>query len=176
MATGTAVPVEEYLRTSYEPDMEYVDGQLVERSVGERRHSHLQGILIRVLGLRGEERGFEVYPEHRIVIHAGRRYRVPDVCVKAVPYEPTPVLERPDLVMEILSPDDTLTEAAEKCAEYFHAGIPGIWVADPYRKALYSCGKDGLRLVNPTIPENELTGAVDFAEIFTELDRSGRRP
>ena len=35
MLTGTSIPVEEYLRTSYEPDMEYVDGQLVERSVGE---------------------------------------------------------------------------------------------------------------------------------------------
>jgi len=42
MLTGTAIPVEEYLRTSYEPDMEYVDGQLVERSVGEHRHSRTQ--------------------------------------------------------------------------------------------------------------------------------------
>ena len=33
MATLTAIPVEEYLRTYYEPDMEYVDGQLVERKV-----------------------------------------------------------------------------------------------------------------------------------------------
>jgi hypothetical protein len=41
MAT-TAIPVEEYLRTTYHPDMEYVDGQLVERNVGERRHSRLQ--------------------------------------------------------------------------------------------------------------------------------------
>ena len=145
MLTGAAVPVEKYLRTSYEPDMEYVDGQLVERGVGEHRHSYLQGLLMLVLGTRGKERGFEAYPEHRIVIDPGRRYRIPDVCVKAVPYDPMPVLERPDLVIEILSPDDTLTEAAEKCAEYFRAGIPGIWVGDPYRKALYSYGPDGLR-------------------------------
>jgi Uma2 family endonuclease len=175
MATGTLIPVEEYLRTSYEPDMEYVDGQLVERSVGERRHSRLQGLLVMKLGKREQERGFEVIPEQRIVIQPRRRYRVPDICVKAVPYDPVPVLERPDLTIEILSPNDTLTEAAEKCAEYFRAGIPASWGADPYRKALYSYGPDGLRLVNPPILENELTGPIDFAAIFAELDRSGKR-
>jgi hypothetical protein len=34
MAAATVVPVEEYLRTSYHPDMEYVDGSLLERNVG----------------------------------------------------------------------------------------------------------------------------------------------
>jgi hypothetical protein len=62
---------------------------------------------------------------------------------------------------------------ADKCAEYFRAGIPGIWVAD--RKALYSYGEDGLRPVNPPVLESELTGPVDFAALFFELDRSGRR-
>jgi Uma2 family endonuclease len=175
MATGTTVTPEEYLHTNYDPDMEYVDGQLVERSVGERRHSRTQTILIRVLSAREEDRGFEVFTEQRIVIQPRRRYRVPDVCVKAVPHDPTPILELPDLILEILSPDDTLTKVGEKCAEYSHAGIPSIWVADPYRKALYAYGSDGLRLVSPPLLENELTGAVDFAAIFAELDRSGRR-
>jgi Uma2 family endonuclease len=91
MATGTLIPVEEYLRTSYEPDMEYVDGQLVERSVGERRHSRIQTLLAIELGSREHERGFEVFTEQRIVIQPRRRYRVPDICVKAVPYDPVPV-------------------------------------------------------------------------------------
>jgi len=41
MPTLTAIPVEEYLRTIYHPDMEYVDGQLVERHVGEYYHSYM---------------------------------------------------------------------------------------------------------------------------------------
>jgi Uma2 family endonuclease len=96
----------------------------------------------------------------------GWRYRVPDICVNAVPYDPVPVLERPDLIIEIFSPDDTLTEAAEKCAEYFRAGIAASWVADPYRKALYSYGPDGIRLVNPPVLENDLTGPIDFTAIL----------
>jgi Uma2 family endonuclease len=134
MATGILIPVEEYLHTSDEPDMEYVDGQLVERSVGERRHSRVQGLLLMELAKREQERGFEVFPALRIVIQPGRRYRVPDICAKAVPYDPVPILKRPDLTIEILSPDDTLTETEEKCAEYRWAGIPASWVADPIGK------------------------------------------
>jgi hypothetical protein len=33
MAATIIVPVEQYLRTSYDPDMEYVDGALLERHV-----------------------------------------------------------------------------------------------------------------------------------------------
>jgi hypothetical protein len=35
MATTTRVPVEVYLRSSYEPDAEYVDGEIEERAAGK---------------------------------------------------------------------------------------------------------------------------------------------
>ena len=43
-ATTTFVPVEEYLRSSFDPDAEYIDGQIIdgqieERAVGENDHS-----------------------------------------------------------------------------------------------------------------------------------------
>ena len=34
------------------------------------------------------------------------RYRIPDICVKALPYDQASVLTRPDLAIEIVSPDD----------------------------------------------------------------------
>jgi Uma2 family endonuclease len=168
MPTGTAVSVEEYLRTSYDPDVEYVDGQLVERSVGERQHSRVQAILARVLGLLERERGFEVFTEQRVVIDEHNRYRIPDVCVKALPYEPTSVLSRPDLVIEILSPDDTLKEVSDKCLDYVAAGIPAIWIVDPYRQSVYTYDAAGLHLEQSTV-STELTGPVDFEAIFAEL-------
>jgi hypothetical protein len=94
MRTGTAIPVEKCLRTTYHPDMEFVDG-LVERDVGERPHSRLQAMLVMILGWREAERGFEVFTEQRISIQERRRYRIPDVCVKAVPYDPVPILDCP---------------------------------------------------------------------------------
>lgn len=40
------VTVEEYLNTSYEPDVEYVDGILVKRNVGDWLHSLVQSNLL----------------------------------------------------------------------------------------------------------------------------------
>jgi hypothetical protein len=39
MASATRVPVEVYLCSSYEPDAEYVDGEIEERPAGENEHS-----------------------------------------------------------------------------------------------------------------------------------------
>ena len=39
MATTSFVPVEEYLNTSYEPDCEYVDGEMLQRNMGEPEHA-----------------------------------------------------------------------------------------------------------------------------------------
>ncbi len=40
MAT-TKVSLEEYLNTSYRPDVEYIDGELQERNVGEIEHARM---------------------------------------------------------------------------------------------------------------------------------------
>jgi hypothetical protein len=66
MASSSAVPVEEYLRTTYHPDMEYLDGQLVERHVGEYFHSYLQSLIVGVLLSRHREHGFHVFTEQRV--------------------------------------------------------------------------------------------------------------
>jgi len=39
-----SVSVEEYLNTSYRPDCDYLEGELLERNVGEWDHSRLQGL------------------------------------------------------------------------------------------------------------------------------------
>ena len=101
MATSTSVPVEEYLRTTYHPDMEYVDGELVDRHVGEHKHSRLQTLVVVELGPR--ERGFRVLTEQRLrVLGTKNRYRIPDVCAMALPYRSEPVLATPPhLIIEI---------------------------------------------------------------------------
>ncbi len=42
MATTTLVSLEDYLRTDYDPDVEYIDGQLKEKPVVQWTHSNLQ--------------------------------------------------------------------------------------------------------------------------------------
>jgi hypothetical protein len=74
MVAATAIPVEQYLHTSYEPDMEYVNGQLVERNVGEYFHSLLQSLVAGEL-LNRSARGFRAFTALRVRISAEPRYR-----------------------------------------------------------------------------------------------------
>jgi Uma2 family endonuclease len=170
MGTLTSVPVEEYLRTYYEPDMEYVNGQLVERHVGEYFHSFMQMALGAVLKTRARERRYRVFAEQRIRVNDEPRFRIPDLCVKALPHERTSVLIQPDLVIEIVSLDDTPTDMLSKIADYTAAGIPYIWVVDPYQHSLIEAGNFGLRRPALAILETPLVGPVDFAALFQEID------
>ena len=40
--TPTLLSIDEYLRTSYHPDADYVDGEIEERNLGEYEHAKLQ--------------------------------------------------------------------------------------------------------------------------------------
>jgi len=170
MATTTIVPVEEYLRTSYDPDMEYVDGALVERHVGERRHSRLQLLIGAELALREQGR-FHTHTEQRLRVLPQPRYRVPDLCVMALPYQREPVFTHPPhLIIEILSPDDEPADMLEKTADYLKFGVPHIWIPDPYRLRLQVAGRDGLHDRSDLAVETELAGRLDFGELFAKLD------
>jgi hypothetical protein len=78
MSTTTVVLLAEYLATSYRPDCEYLDGELLERNVGEWEHSRLHGLLFRYLSNREKQWGILVVPEQRVQVKA-RRLRVPDI-------------------------------------------------------------------------------------------------
>ena len=170
MATLPAVPVEEYLRTCYDPDREYVDGRLVERHVGEHDHSLLQILIGSELNARGRERGFRVFAEQRVRLSEEPRFRIPDICVKALPYHKTPVLVCPDLVIEIISPDDEPLEIVEKIADYQAAGIPHIWVVNPYKRTLLEVDRAGSRRPSSHVLATPLVGELDFAPLFRDLD------
>jgi Uma2 family endonuclease len=170
MATSTAVPVEEYLRTTYHPDMEYVDGQLVLRHVGDRFHSRLQALIAMTLGTRERERRFRVFTELRVQVSDEPRYRIPDICVKALPHQATPVLIRPDLVIEVVSPGDEVAEMLTKIGDYLAAGIPHIWVVDPYERTLVEADQSGIRRPAAQTLATPLVGEIAFAPLFQQLD------
>lgn len=43
----------------------------------------------------------------------------------------------PELVVEVLSPDDAWSEVMEKLEEYFAIGVLAVWIADPKRQQIY---------------------------------------
>jgi len=57
MPSRTLVSVEEYLHTSYRPDCDYVDGDIVERNFGELDHSDLQSEIVAYFRARKRKSG-----------------------------------------------------------------------------------------------------------------------
>jgi Uma2 family endonuclease len=172
MATSISVPVEEYLRTTYHPDMEYVDGELVERHVGEHKHSRLQTLLVLDLGPRERERRLRVLTEQRLrVLGTKNRYRIPDVCVMALPYRSEPVLSTPPhLIIEILSPDDETADTLARVADFLRFGVAHIWLANPYKHTLQEADREGIRYCADLVLETDLVGRVDFSALFAKVD------
>src|SRR5271157_1742845 len=73
----TQVSLNEYLRTDYEPDCDYVDGELEERNVGEKEHSAVQAFFIKWFAVYEEQWGLEVCPEIRMRV-SPTRVRIAD--------------------------------------------------------------------------------------------------
>lgn len=128
MGAATLIPVQEYLNTSYDPDVEYVDGVLVDRNAGESLHSLIQRNLIVAIARKYPH----VYglPELRSKTRE-TRYRLPDVCVLLSFPKTKYLLDAAHIAVEILSEDDSMSKLMEKLAEYAAKGVPNLWVIDP---------------------------------------------
>jgi len=139
---ATLVPVEEYLRTNYDPDCEYVDGQIVERNLGEKPHSRMQRELILRLSARAKDPGMEVLPEQRVQV-SPKRFRIPDVAVLRVSDERI-ASSPPFICIEVLSKDDTMVYMQEKIDDYLRFGVPYIWIINPRNKKGYVVTQAGM--------------------------------
>jgi Uma2 family endonuclease len=131
MSTATRISEEQYLRSSFEPDAEYVDGEVRGRPMGTYDHADWQQAIEYWFRQRAKEWNIRVVPELRIRVRPGK-YRIPDVSVldRANPVEQVPT-RPPIAVFEVLSPEDTVQELNEKLDDYSTMGIPHIWVIDP---------------------------------------------
>jgi len=140
MGAKAGVSIEEYLRTSYPGlDREYRDGELVERSLPDYLHSRTQ-ILLGVF-FEALRRLHSVYAcsELRLRVRQGL-FLIPDICV-FWPSEPAAgVPETPPLiVIEILSPDDRLSDVRDKLETFKNWGVRYVWLVDPHSRRMYTC-------------------------------------
>jgi Uma2 family endonuclease len=164
--------VREYLRTSWSPDREFVDGRIEERNLGEKEHSIVQRYLTYLFMLRRAEWGVEVFPELRTQTKA-RNFRVPDVLVVRAGEKFERYVTQPPLIaIEVLSPEDTLRALQAKSAEYWAFGVENIWVINPEPRIAYRY--TGSALAEVLTGELTVAGTpirVVLSELFAELDR-----
>ncbi|MBZ5608700.1 MAG: Uma2 family endonuclease [Acidobacteriia bacterium] len=155
MGLATLIPIEEYLDTSYSPDREYIDGEVVERNLGEKTHSKIQQRLLLYLGSRTKELSIEVFPEQRVQV-SPTRFRIPDVTVVKAPEPQEEIFTSPPfLCIEILSKKDTMLYMQEKIDDYLSFGVPYIWIINPKNRKAYVVTLEGMVEAKSGVLETE---------------------
>jgi Uma2 family endonuclease len=143
-AAPVFVPVEEYLRSSYSPDAEYIDGQIVEResTMGENDHSAWQEAICAWFRAQAVSAGIRVRPELRVQVDA-YGFLIPEVTLldRNLPAESI-ATHPPVAVIEVLSPADQVGRVMKKGERYEKMGIRTILIVDPEGPAFrYRGGK-----------------------------------
>lgn len=113
---------------------------------------------------------FEPASEVTVRMREGRYY-IPDVIAQRRdhiqdPYPTEPVA----LCVEILSPDDHMSEVLAKCEDYHAWGVPTTWILDPDREQAWEY-RAGQRL-KEVAPDDSLTAegiSIPLAEAFSVL-------
>ncbi len=142
---------QEYLRSDFEPDADYVDGLIEERPMGEYSHSTWQEALLAWFRLHAREWNIRARPELRLHV-SSTRYRVPDVAILDRNQPIEPVLTTPPLaVFEILSPEDRIKRLLIKLEDYRLMGVRDIVVIDPEDGRFYRYSNGSLDLVEEPV-------------------------
>ena len=176
MTTQVHISVEEYLRTSFRPDCDYVEGVVQERNLGEQWHGLVQSMIAAVFKMHRHEWGLRSITEQRIEVSANR-FRIPDVCVVHSNEAIVGVLRTaPLLCVEVLSPEDRFSRTLERVQEYTRMGVPHVWIIDPISREIWTVTGAGgpvpLNTGDLLLPGTPVRIAI--ADIFAELDEAPR--
>jgi len=163
--------IEEYLRTSFRPDADFVDGEIEERHLGEFEHATLQTAIGSYFFTRRALWNIHPVTEQRILTRKGR-VRIADLAILRADAPREKVTQTPPLIcIEILSPEDRISRAKVVLSDYLAMGVPNIWLIDPIYRAVFTFGADGLREADPA----NLVAAgtqirLDLTEAFAAID------
>ena len=132
MGVGTLISMDEYLRTSFHPDCDFIEGEVLERNVGKRRHAYAQARIAAWFVHRQRVLRLEALTELRMRV-GPNRIRVPDVVVSEMPLPDEEVFTSPPyLCIESMSPDDTVAAMQDRLDDYLQFGVLNVWVVDPF--------------------------------------------
>jgi Uma2 family endonuclease len=116
----------------WEGDFEYVDGMLVRHDWGDYSHSTMQAHLMWWLGKFMSDWQIYVRPSLTLPITTAR-YRVPDLAKfdHKTAAEGPATTTVPLVVIEVLSPEETMMYVAALASDYQFMGVGNIWIVDP---------------------------------------------
>jgi Uma2 family endonuclease len=164
-----------YLRTSYEPHCEYLDGDLRPKQPKDDAGSSLLAALVVALAAQDRRLGLRVRPSRHIRI-SPTRYRVPDVAVFLEVDKQVAATTAPLLTVEIVSPEDTSSGLLEAVHDHLAMGAETVIVADPHARAVFlATARQPLHQLTPPLKiqievPNRGTLDIDFDQVFADMD------
>jgi len=162
---------------------EVINGELKERIMG-LRSSAIASVLVGLLRawvraghpgtVTGSDGGYTIFP------WAPGDVRMPDAAYISRSRLPS-VPERgwagvpPELAVEVVSPNDHISDAEDKARDYIRAGVDLVWVVVPSTESVHVWRANGSRAVLQTgetlSGEDVLPGfQVPVSELFADLD------
>ncbi len=162
------ITIEEYLRTSYRPDVEFLDGRLEEKSMGTWDHGFIQGLLFG--WFLKHRQGWNVIPSQAVRTRVMEtRVRLPDVVVDWFEPHPPVLVKAPLLAIEVLSPDDSYSSLKKRASDYQTMGIQNIWLIDPDTRTAESC-EDAFWVRRERLEVKETEIYLNVPALFAALD------
>jgi len=131
---------EEFVRLFGEDDdVELVDGMVVQRVAARDIHEDLQGWLLLIMRGYVSAKGLGIVRGSRTAVKiTEHRGRLPDIVFvrkeNAHIVQEDGIFGTPDLVVEIWSPGDRLSDMLAKEADYKSIGVLEIWFVDQQRR------------------------------------------
>ncbi len=135
-AVGVSLPkakvsIEEYLNTGYRPDVEYLYGELKEKTVVTPAHGQVQILLGVWFHERRKEWAIRCAVEVRTRVDSDR-VRLPDFAVFVSTNREKLALTQPPLIaIEVLSPSDVYRDLKARASDLEAMGVRNIWLIDP---------------------------------------------
>jgi Uma2 family endonuclease len=121
---------------------ELIDGQLVEREPMGQHSDAVAARVLRIVGyfvdehrlglVNGAQGSYQIFPDDP------KKVRIPDVSFTRRQRLPEQGPSEghgkiaPDLVVEVISPNDDAVEVSHKVHDFLAAGVRLIWVVNPY--------------------------------------------
>lgn len=140
---GERMTLDEFLALPpVKPNVEYVDGVVEQKMAAKPVHGSLQSFLAEVMNQTARPRRLgKAYSETRFVTPTWSP--VPDVSYyrrerihRRGRRAPEDFLEAPDIAVEIVSPDQSVTRLIEKCLRYVSLGAQVTLLIDPDDEAV----------------------------------------
>lgn len=178
----------DYLKWTFQERVELIKGKIFEMSAPSRVHQKISGIIYLAIGNYLKGKKCDVYAAP-FDVRLPRKSKddkdiitvvQPDLCVicdKSI-LDAKGCLGAPDIVVEILSPSNNVTELKNKYEIYQEAAIKEYWVVSPQDKTflIYTLQNGAyqpsrLMVAGDIVTSSVLEGfSLDLKEMFDNLD------